>query len=293
MKNLFAPFREEREKKTDERLSAYLDGALSPRERKRLEAELAQDPQLRARLEALRRTVALVRTLPPVRAPRNFILTPAMVEGFRPAPARPVARPLSPVALTFATALSGLVCILLLMGNLLSAGWGVPGAAAPVPVPAYKAGTDLVTATAAVAETPPQETPPPEPAGISEAQVEEMPHPLESAPPGLGGVGGGGGIGGGEIGGGWEPGPSETPSGGGEMGAFSAAPQAPTPTAALRALVREETPTPEPTPVPLPAPATEPGASAVPSFLPWLPVGGMALLTLALAVLTARAWRAR
>jgi len=48
----------------DELLSAYIDGALSPRERARLEARLAQDAALRARLESLQRTVALVRGMP-------------------------------------------------------------------------------------------------------------------------------------------------------------------------------------------------------------------------------------
>lgn len=286
MANFLASFRRERvEAKTDERLSAYLDGALSPRERERLEAELARDPQLRARLEALRRTVALVRALPPVRAPRNFILTPAMVEGFRPVPARPAVRRFSPLALTFATALSGLVCVLLVVGNLLSAGWGM-GAAAPVPAPAYRAETDLVTATAevAIAGTPPQEAFSPEPT-VPDFQEEEkeIPDPLELAPPGLGGGGGGGPLG-----------PSETPTeGGGEMGA--AALKVATPSAAVRALAQEEAPTPTvmPEPVLPPVSAEREAELAVRAPLRWLPVGGMALLTLALAVLTVRAWRAR
>ncbi len=68
MKNFFANiFRDWAEAKTDEQLSAYLDGALRPHEQARLEAELARDPHLRARLEALRRTVELARAMPPVR----------------------------------------------------------------------------------------------------------------------------------------------------------------------------------------------------------------------------------
>ncbi|MFN3763511.1 MAG: anti-sigma factor family protein, partial [Anaerolineae bacterium] len=123
----------------DEWLSAYIDGALSPRERARLEARLAQDADLRARLESLKRTVALVRGLPPVPAPRNFLLTPAMVRPPAPAAHRPapMARRLAP-ALTFATAVSGLLCVILLVGNLLSPGWGGPGAAAPAPMTAYE-----------------------------------------------------------------------------------------------------------------------------------------------------------
>ena len=44
----------------DELLSAYLDGELSPERQVGLKAQLAASPALRADLEALRRTVALV-----------------------------------------------------------------------------------------------------------------------------------------------------------------------------------------------------------------------------------------
>lgn len=59
-----------------EQLSAYLDGALSERERATLEARLQAEPALRAELDSLRQTVALVRGLPRLRAPRSFALTP-------------------------------------------------------------------------------------------------------------------------------------------------------------------------------------------------------------------------
>lgn len=45
----------------DERLAAWVDGELSPRERERMQAELRVNPQLRAELADYERTVALVR----------------------------------------------------------------------------------------------------------------------------------------------------------------------------------------------------------------------------------------
>ena len=60
-----------------ELLSAYLDGELDERARTQLEQRLAQDRALRAELQRLRETVALVRSLPPVKAPRDFTLDPA------------------------------------------------------------------------------------------------------------------------------------------------------------------------------------------------------------------------
>ena len=59
-------------------LSAYADGALTPAERRDIEARLAQDPALRQALEQIRATSALLRALPQVRPPRSFTLTPEM-----------------------------------------------------------------------------------------------------------------------------------------------------------------------------------------------------------------------
>jgi len=60
-------------------LSAYLDEELSPAERARVEAHLATCEQCRARLEELRQTVVLLRSLPPVPAPRSFAIDPGAV----------------------------------------------------------------------------------------------------------------------------------------------------------------------------------------------------------------------
>jgi anti-sigma factor RsiW len=67
-----------------ELLSGYIDNALTAAERQALEARLAAEPALRAELEALRGTVALLRGMPVFKAPRDFTLTPAMVA--RPEP---------------------------------------------------------------------------------------------------------------------------------------------------------------------------------------------------------------
>lgn len=65
-------------------LSAYLDGQLTTRQRARLEARLKDIPQLRTALEDLDNTRALLRSLPRMRSPRNFTLTPAMAGIRRP-----------------------------------------------------------------------------------------------------------------------------------------------------------------------------------------------------------------
>jgi hypothetical protein len=117
----------------DELLSAYLDGELGTAERARLEARLAADSALRAELEALRRTVALVRDLPPQPLPRNFILPQTAAPRRRPAP---VVRPrwVAPF-LTVATAAVGLLFVAVLAGDLLLSGaGGMRRLAAPAPV---------------------------------------------------------------------------------------------------------------------------------------------------------------
>lgn len=98
----------------DEVLSAYLDGELSPQERGRLEARLARDPELRHRLEGLRHTVTLVQQLPRMEAPRNFLLSPSMA-GQRQERPRPTPRRWLAPALTFTSALSGLMLVAFLI----------------------------------------------------------------------------------------------------------------------------------------------------------------------------------
>jgi len=115
MAQLFARQGKESEQ-WDELLSAYLDDQLSTEERARLEAQLATDPALRAELDALRQTVALVHDLPPVPLPRNFILP---VQP-RPAPSIQPRRTWVAPLMTAATALAALLFVIVLAGDLLS-----------------------------------------------------------------------------------------------------------------------------------------------------------------------------
>lgn len=73
-----------------EALSAYLDNQLKAKERVRLESRLQENPELRSALQELRRTRLVLRSQSPLRAPRNFTLTPQMA-GLRPG-VRPGAR---------------------------------------------------------------------------------------------------------------------------------------------------------------------------------------------------------
>ncbi len=298
----------------DEWLSAYIDGALSPRERARLEAQLAQDADLRARLESLQQTVALIQGMPPVPAPRNFLLTPAMVRQpeSRVRQPAPTARRLAP-ALTFATAVSGLLCVILLVGNLITAGWGEPGAAAPAPMIAYETGIspqvqETQEALAKKAPSSPDATmlsePAPLPSEVTPSETvasrmqawTEEPPSLTEEPPSLieegpfpPGIGGGGGAG---------PEPSlREPDEPEEMETEPPPTPAPEPQPPeLVAATAEET-TPMTPPVeevtPTSPPAEMPAAEPAQPFTSWLPVGGLALMTAVLTVLSIRAWRAR
>lgn len=100
-----------------ERLSAYLDGELSPAERAALDPHLRDCEQCQRELAALRQTRALLRALPTPALPRDFSLPaqPVVVERKRAAPAW--ARPAQAIgtiaamiglAFLFATALPNL-----------------------------------------------------------------------------------------------------------------------------------------------------------------------------------------
>ncbi len=64
-----------------EQLSAYIDEQLPPEERAALEERLREDAALRAELDAMQRTVSLIRALEPMRAPRDFTLSTQDVAG--------------------------------------------------------------------------------------------------------------------------------------------------------------------------------------------------------------------
>lgn len=94
-----------------ELLSAYLDGELSGRDREHLERQLQKDEVLQSRYEELKRTRLMLRSIPQLRAPRNFLLTPGMVgQKGKSSRAFPVLR--------FASAFAALLLVLLFLGDL-------------------------------------------------------------------------------------------------------------------------------------------------------------------------------
>ena len=131
---------EEREQeRRDELLSAYLDDQLSAEERERLEAQLASDPTLDAELETLRHTVSLVRDLPQVEVPRNFILPQTMAARPRPAPSpRPRLARFAPL-LTAATAVASFLFVAVLSRDLVFRGSPELAFAPPAPQMAAEA----------------------------------------------------------------------------------------------------------------------------------------------------------
>jgi len=118
---MFHLFKREDKKREqqEELLSAYLDDQLSAEEREDLEAQLADDPAMRIELDALRQTVAMVRDLPVASVPRNLIL-PQKTEA-RPqiAPAAPPHSGLPASLMAAATAIAGLLFVIVLARDLL------------------------------------------------------------------------------------------------------------------------------------------------------------------------------
>lgn len=101
--------------KRQERLSAYLDDALTPRERAAFEEQLRSDFTLQTGLEQHRLLKENIGRLPLMRAPRNFTLDPAAYG--RPAPQPAVS--LYPIMRT-ATALAAVMLVFLFSLELFS-----------------------------------------------------------------------------------------------------------------------------------------------------------------------------
>ncbi len=114
----------------EESLSAYVDGELSARETARVEEHLRECHACAQDLATLRQTVALLRELPSVDAPRSFAV--------RPTPVRPKTRVAAPAwgygLLKGATALAALLFVLLIGGDLAFRFVGGFRLAAPVPL---------------------------------------------------------------------------------------------------------------------------------------------------------------
>jgi anti-sigma factor RsiW len=86
-----------------EAISAYLDGALDPKQQAQLEARLEKDAEMRAGLREMRRTRTVLRSQPRLRAPRNFTLTPEMAGLKAGRRSQPFAFPILRLASVLAT----------------------------------------------------------------------------------------------------------------------------------------------------------------------------------------------
>lgn len=108
-----------RHRRIRRQLSPYLDGMLSARENRRLEAHLARCRACRDELAELQATIQALAELPLAETPRSFALTaaPRRVEALRPASRR------LEFGLRLATAAAAFVLAIVAVGDLL----GVPG----------------------------------------------------------------------------------------------------------------------------------------------------------------------
>jgi hypothetical protein len=119
-----------------EAIAAYLDDELNSKERARLELRLKADQNLQAALEEMQQTRTLIRSLPPVRAPHNFTLTPEMA-GIR----KPFFERMLP-AFSWASAVATVLLLAVFLGDL-------SGFLRPQPVlTALRAGEPEITAQA-------------------------------------------------------------------------------------------------------------------------------------------------
>lgn len=107
--------RKSREDKRQDALTAYLDGALAPKERQRFERRLAEDEALRLDLEQQRLIKQSLGQLPRLRSPRNFTLDPAVY-------GRPQRQPLLQLypALRTATVLVGVFFIIAVTAEIIT-----------------------------------------------------------------------------------------------------------------------------------------------------------------------------
>ncbi len=132
----------------DELLSAYLDGQVSSTERAAVEAAIATDPAVRARLNDLRATVTLLRALPQPAPRRTFILTPEQAAAIRPRRV-PLLTRLFP-AIAAVSAVAAVLCLMLIAGDLVTGGFGAKQATPPARS-AIEVASSAVPATAAPA----------------------------------------------------------------------------------------------------------------------------------------------
>lgn len=143
-------------------LSAYLDGEINRKERERIESRLSQDKGLQEIYEQLRNNRAVMRSLPQLRAPRDYTLTPEMVgQVLEPRQLFPVFR--------LATVLATVLLILFLFGDFYLVRY--PPAIARISLQSMEAGEQIQAP--AVVESELYESQAPE--ALLPEVVEEMP----------------------------------------------------------------------------------------------------------------------
>ena len=145
-----------------EQISAYLDGGLKPNERARVEARLQSDDAFQATFQEMRKTRSLLRSLPRMRSPHNFTLTPAMVG--KPV-TRPGLYPRSYYTLRLSAVLSSVFLVVVLIGDFLTSGLRPAMMPTMAPVPVQAEQTVLPVATQAMVEAL-KEIPPSEEGGV-------------------------------------------------------------------------------------------------------------------------------
>jgi hypothetical protein len=105
-----------------ELISAYLDNQLSSKDREQFEARLKADPALQKELQGINKTRTLLRTLPKLKAPRNYYIkaeTKRVIPRLRLAP-----------VFGIISAVASVILILLIFGSTFFSGAG-PVAMAP------------------------------------------------------------------------------------------------------------------------------------------------------------------
>ena len=139
-----------------ETFSAYLDDQLSPAEKTRLEAKLAANSDLRATLDELAATRALLRRAKTYRAPRNFTLSPETAQKYR---RKSFFAGLAAFRFSMAvSALSILLVLVLEIGNLLPMSASSQVALAPAAAPMAAAEKAMPTQSPAPQASSPKAT---------------------------------------------------------------------------------------------------------------------------------------
>ena len=136
--------------RAEELFSPYIDGQVTAEERKFLDRYLADHPEARAKFGMLKAAVQLTKTLPPVKAPRSFVLPRSMAR--KPG----LALRLYP-ALRLATVAATALFVFALVGDLATTSrFAASREAQSVPLKAQPTGTAMATqAPAALAAEAP------------------------------------------------------------------------------------------------------------------------------------------